>query len=151
MSPVGHRRALADRGRGLLDTNIVIHWDRLDPDELPAETAISAVTVAELAAGVHAAQTAPARAARVDLLQRVEATFDPIAFDVAAARAYGRIAAAARSSGRSPRARVADQMIAATAAAQGLPVYTTNADDFAHLQGLVTVIAVTRPDRLPGA
>jgi predicted nucleic acid-binding protein len=138
-------RAARERERGLVDTNIVIHWERLDPSELPAEVAVSAVTVAELAAGVHAARTAQARAVRLDVLQRIESAYDPIAFDVAAARFYGRIAAAVRAAGRSPRARVADQMIAETAAAQGLPVYTTNIDDLAHLDGIVAVVAVTRP------
>lgn len=146
MSTATARGTLQAASRGLIDTNIVIHWARLDPDQLPAEAAISTITLAELAAGVHAARSGPVRAARLDLLQRIEATFDPIPFDAGAARTFGRITAAIREAGRSPRARLADNLIAATAAAQGLPLYTTNTDDFRHLDGIVKVVAVTRPE-----
>jgi predicted nucleic acid-binding protein len=132
-------------GRGLLDTNIVIHWGLLEPAQLPGLAAVSAVTVAELAAGVHAAQDAVERAGRLELLQRVEAEFAPLPFDVAAARAYGRIAAAVRAAGRSPRARVADQMIAAVAASRGLPLFTTNPSDYHGLDGILNLVPVTRP------
>lgn len=130
---------------GLLDTNVVILWDQLAVDDLPRAAAISAVTLAELAAGIHAAIDAEERARRVELLQRVESSFDPIPFDTAAARSYGRITAAVRASGRSPRARVADQMIAATAAARGLPLHTTNVNDFIGLEGILTVVSVRKP------
>ncbi len=130
---------------GLLDTNVVILWDQLAVDDLPRAAAISAVTLAELAAGIHAAIDAEERARRVELLQRVESSFDPIPFDTAAARSYGRIAASVRASGRSPRARVADQMIAATAAARGLPLHTTNVNDFIGLEGILTVVLVRKP------
>jgi predicted nucleic acid-binding protein len=131
--------------RGLLDTNILIHWPALDAAALPDEMAITAVTIAELAAGVHVDVSPSERAARIDILQRAESGFDPLPFDIAAARVYGRIAAAVREAGRSPRARVADQMIAAIAGAQGLPLFTTNPEDFLGLDGIVTVIAVPRP------
>ncbi|MCL2464195.1 MAG: type II toxin-antitoxin system VapC family toxin [Micrococcales bacterium] len=130
---------------GLLDTNILIHWARLDPSQLPAQAAISTVTLAELSAGVHAASDAATRADRLDLLQRAESGFDPIPFDVAAARAYGRITAAVSSIGRSPRSRVAVQMIAAIAASRDLALYTMNPADFSGLDAIVTVVPVTRP------
>lgn len=130
--------------RGLLDTNIVIHWGGLEPASLPTLSAISAVTVAELAAAIHADVDSEQRAARVDLLQRVESSFDPLPFDAVAARAYGRVTAAIRAVGRSPRARDADQMIAATAMAHGLPVFTTNDSDFLGLEGLLDVVPVPR-------
>lgn len=130
---------------GLLDTNVVILWDQLAVDDLPRAAAISAVTLAELAAGIHAAIDAEERARRVELLQRVESSFDPIPFNTAAARSYGRITAAVRASGRSPRARVADQMIAAIGTARGLPLYTTNVDDFMGLEGILTVVSVPKP------
>jgi predicted nucleic acid-binding protein len=132
--------------RGLLDTNIVIHWPGLGLDALPAEAAITTITIAELSAGVHAASTGPERAARLELLQRVESTFEPFAFDIAAARAYGRIVAAVSQVGRSPRSRVADQMIAAIAVANGLPLYTTDTSDYLGMHDVVSVIAVQRPD-----
>jgi predicted nucleic acid-binding protein len=141
--------------RGLLDTNIMILRSRIVPEELPDEMAISAVTLAELSAGPH--QVRPAteqdayfeaaeRARRLDVLQRAEHEFDPIPFEADAARSYGRVTAAVIAAGRKPRRRAVDLMIAATAIAAELPLYTTNPDDFAGLEHLVTVIPVTRPE-----
>jgi predicted nucleic acid-binding protein len=140
----------AEHSRGLLDTNILILWARIDGDRLPAEVAISAVTLAELAAGVQSvtgddAGARAERARRTDVLQRAESQFDPIPFDAEAARAFGRVVAAVRSIGRAPRRRAADLMIAATAAVHGLPLYTTNPDGFAGLETLITVVPVPRP------
>jgi predicted nucleic acid-binding protein len=132
--------------RGIFDTNILIHWERLNLALLPDEGSITTITVAELAAGVHATVSAIERAERVDKLQRAESAFEPIPFDSAAARAYGRVSAAVRSAGRSPRSRVADQLIAAIALSRQLPLYTTNPGDFLGLEQLLTVIAVARPD-----
>ena len=107
----------ADPTRGLLDTNIVILRHDIDPVELPDELAISAVTLAELSAGVHlvsgdSAEAIEERARRADVLQRAENEFDPIPFEVESARAFGRISAAVQARGRTPRRRVADLMIA---------------------------------------
>jgi predicted nucleic acid-binding protein len=136
--------------RGLLDTNILILRHGVDPVELPDEMAISAVTLAELSAGVHlaggdGAQVIEERARRADVLQRAENEFDPIPFDTEAARAFGRISAAIQAYGRSPRRRLADLMIASTAAAAKLPLYTTNPDDFAGLEGIIRMVPVRRP------
>ena len=141
----------AEQRQGLLDTNILILRRRLSAEDLPAEMAISAVTLAELAAGVHLvrgddAEARAERARRTDVLQRAEGEFDPIPFDGEAARAFGRISAAVRATGRAPRRRMADMMIASVAAANGLPLFTTNPDDFTGLAGLVTVVPVRRPD-----
>jgi predicted nucleic acid-binding protein len=128
--------------RGLIDTSIVIDLDRVDASDLPDEIAVSAVTLAELTAGPLATADPAERARRQDRLQRAEATFHPLPFDVAAARAYGRIYAAVISAGRKARGRRAiDLLIAATALAAELPLYTSNPDDFAHLAEL-EVIAV---------
>lgn len=132
-------------GAGLVDTNILIHWDLLEPDVLPRQIAVSTITIAELAAGVHATDDGIERARRVELLQRVESTFEPIPFGVEAARAYGAVSAAVRASGRSPRSRVADQMIAAIAAAMQLPLYTTNPGDFEGISRIVEIVEVPRP------
>ncbi|MDE0803174.1 MAG: type II toxin-antitoxin system VapC family toxin [Acidimicrobiales bacterium] len=134
--------------RGLLDTNVMILRHRIDASELPDEVAISAVTLAELAAGVHlvdesAPDAAAERARRTDVLQRAESDFDPFPFDAAAARMFGRVSAAVRSIGRTPRRRSTDLMIASVAAANQLPLYTTNPDDFAGLDDLVDVVALT--------
>ncbi len=136
--------------RGLIDTNIVILRRGIDSDELPAEMAISAVTLAELSAGVHLvsgddAQAVEERARRADVLARVENEFDPIPFETEAARMFGRVSAAVKGRGRAPRRRVADLMIASVAAAAGLPLYTTNLDDFDGLDGILRVVPVRRP------
>lgn len=140
---------MTDVLRGLLDTNILILREVLDPAELPDEAAISAITLAELAGGVHQVKEgvdAPReRAGRMEVLQRTEADFDPLPFDASSARVYGRVCAAVASIGRNSRRRSADLMIAAVAGANGLPLYTTNPDDFAGLEGIVDVIPVTRP------
>lgn len=143
--------------RGLLDTNILILRRWVDGAELPAEMAISAVTLAELSAGPYEVRgnddqslydERAERARRVNVLQRAEADFDPIPFDAEAARIYGQVSAAAIAVGRKPRARVADLMIASTAVAEGLALFTTNPDDFRGLGHLLTVVPVTRP-RVP--
>ena len=127
----------------MLDTSVVIDLDRLDPDRLPIEMAISAITMAELAAGPHATSDHDERARRQDRLQRTEATFEPFPFDADAARDYGRIYAAVVAAGRKARgARAVDLLIAATAHAAGLPLYTRNPADFKHLDNIVEVIAV---------
>ena len=131
--------------RGLADTNILIHLECLSAGQLPAELLTSAVTLAELSAGVHQTDDAAERARRVARLQRVEAIFEPLPFDTEAARQYGVIAAGVIAAGRKPRRREADLMIAAIAAARRLPLYTTNPDDFLGAEGTVNVIAVPRP------
>ncbi len=130
--------------RGIIDTSVVIDLGRVDPSTLPAELAVSAVTLAELAAGPHATADAAERARRQDRLQRTEATFEPLPVDGAVARAYGRVYAAVAGAGRKARGRRAfDLLIAATALAAELPLYTRNPDDFAELGGLVKVVAVS--------
>jgi predicted nucleic acid-binding protein len=128
---------------GLLDTSVVIDWD--DPAVLaglPAEVSVSAITLAELAAGPHLASTRAEGAARQARLQQVEATFEPLSFDAAAARSYGQVVAAVAASGRSRRGRVADLLIAAVGHANGLDVYTRNPDDFAGLEDLVRIVGI---------
>jgi len=129
--------------KGLLDTSVVIDWD--DPTvaaALPEEAAVSAITLAEMAAGPHLAPSGSEAARRQARLQQVEAMFEPLPFDAAAARSYGQIVAAVAEMGRSHRRRVADLLIAATAHANGLPVFTRNPDDFAGLSDLVNVVGI---------
>lgn len=144
----------AEYQQGLLDTNIVILRKWIDPEELPAAVAISAITLAELSAGPHEVRRNDGqddydeyaeRARRLDILQRTENEFDPIPFDAEAARIYGRVCAAVIGAGRKPRRRVADLMIAAIAIAEELPLFTTNPDDYKGLDNLLTVVPVTRP------
>jgi predicted nucleic acid-binding protein len=131
--------------RGLLDTSVVIDLEEIDPDHLPDEPAICALTLAELAAGPHGTDDLDERARRQDRLQRVEATFDALPFDAEAARAYGRVYAAIVAAGRKARGRRAiDMLIAARAVASGLPLYTCNPEDFAGLAGLLEVVPVVK-------
>jgi len=131
------------RAQGLLDTSVIIDLERLDPSLLPIESAVSAITMAELAAGPHATHDADERARRQDRLQRAEAVFDPLPFDAEASRAYGRVCAAVIAAGRKARgARAVDLLIAAVACSRGLPLYTRNPDDFQALEGLVEIIPV---------
>ena len=133
---------MAEPTRGLLDTSVVIDHDLIDPHLLPDESAISAVTLAELAAGPHGTDNSDERARRQDRLQWAAATWDPLPFDDDGARAYGRMFAAARAAGQSSRSRLADLLIASTAAANNLPIYTRNPDDFHALKGIIKVIAL---------
>ncbi|MHB1544333.1 MAG: PIN domain-containing protein [Gammaproteobacteria bacterium] len=133
---------MAEPSRGLLDTSVVIDHDILDPALLPDESAISSITLAELAAGPHATRNAQERARRQDRLQWAATTWDALPFDTEAARLYGRIFAATRAAGQSSRARLADLLIASTAAANGLPLYTRNPTDFAALKRLIKVITL---------
>jgi predicted nucleic acid-binding protein len=140
--------------QGLLDTNILVLRRWIDPVELPDEMAISAVTLAELSAGPHQVRRNgeqdlydehEERARRTETLQRAESEFDPIPFDAEAARVYGRVTAAVIAAGRKPHRRIADLMIAATAIAENLPLFTTNPDDYTGLEKLIRIVPVTCP------
>jgi len=131
--------------RGLLDTNAVILVGRLDPALLPDEPAISTVTLAELSVGPLVVATEEERARRLQHLQLVEASFDAIPFDAAAARAFGGVSAALRRRGRKAGARALDALIAATAIAHEMPLYTCNPDDFEGIDEL-TVRALPHSD-----
>jgi predicted nucleic acid-binding protein len=127
---------------GLLDTSTVINLPRLtDPTALPDIPLISTITLAELSVGPLVATSERERANRQAVLQQAEADFDPLPFDAAAARAFGRVAAALRRTGRNTQARAYDAMIAAVALARCLPLYTSNPGDFEGIDGL-TVIPV---------
>jgi len=128
---------------GLLDTSVVVDWH--DPAviaALPDEMAISVITAAELAAGPHLAADAVEAAKRQARLQEVESALEPIPFDAAAARSYGLVVAAVIRGGRTPRSRFADLLIAATAHARRLDLYTRNGEDFTGLEGLVRVFSI---------
>ena len=133
---------MAEITQGVLDTSVVIDHDLIDVSLLPDESAITAVTLAELAAGPHATENKDERARRQDRLQWAAATWDPLPFDAESARMYGRVFAAARAAGQSSRARFADLLIASTAAANGLPLYTRNPADFNALKRIVEVVKI---------
>lgn len=130
---------------GVLDTNAVVLLDRLEPDDLPAEPLITAITLAELSVGPLVADDPAVRERRQARLQEAEAAFDPLPFDASSARAFGRVATALRRAGRQVRPRAFDALIAASAIARELPVYTCNPRDFAGIEEL-TVVPVPHPD-----
>ncbi len=134
--------------RGLIDTSVVIDLPFVREEALPPNLAVSTITLAELSAGPHATDDPGERAARQHRLQQAEATFDAIPFDEEAARAYGRVYAAVVAGGKKARGRRAlDLMIAATAVASDLPLYTRNPKDFEALDGLLEVVPVPRSSR----
>jgi hypothetical protein len=122
---------------------VVIDLERIDIADLPAELAVSALTMAELAAGPHATEDPAERARRQDRLQRAEAKFEPMPVDAAVARAFGRVYAATIAAGREARGgRAIDLLIAATALAAGLPLYTRNPADFTSLSEMLEIVSV---------
>lgn len=133
---------MAEPTQGVLDTSVVIDHNLIDASLLPDESAITTVTLAELAAGPHATGNKNERARRQDRLQWAATTWDPLPFDAESARMYGRVFAAARAAGQSSRARLADLLIASTAAANGLPLYTRNPADFSGLKRIVKVVKI---------
>jgi predicted nucleic acid-binding protein len=132
---------------GVLDTSTVILLPRITtPDSLPEYPLITAITLAELSAGPLVTTDDRERAARLAHLQQAESDFEPLAFDAAAARVFGRVASSLRAKGRKPAARAYDALIAATALSRGLPIYTCNPKDFEGIDDLV-VVPVPHPDR----
>jgi predicted nucleic acid-binding protein len=133
----------------VVDTSVIAALKLYDPAELPDTILITAVTLGELSFGPHATDDPAKRVGWVAVLQHVEATFDPLPYDQAAARLFGQICAAVRTAGREPRKRASDLMIAATAASNQLPLYTANPGEFKGSENLVEVIEVrARPNNL---
>ena len=126
--------------KGVLDTSAVLRLHELEPDDLPIDVAITTVTLAELSVGPLLAEDDDVRAARLSQVQRAETDYgEPLPFDVEAARAFAQVAADIRRSRRKPAARAFDALIAATARAAGLPLYTFNAADLQGVTGLEIV------------
>jgi tRNA(fMet)-specific endonuclease VapC len=130
----------------MLDTSTLILLGQLeDPASLPMDSVISAITLAELSVGPHVARTPRERVARQAHLQQAESDFEAIPFGPDAARAFARVAASLRAAGRKPAARAYDALIAATALAENVPIYTCNPGDFEGIEGL-EVRVVPHPD-----
>jgi predicted nucleic acid-binding protein len=128
---------------GLLDTSVIIDWDSREvAGALPHESAISSITLAELSAAPRLASTGAESARRQSRLQQVEAIFNPIPFDVNAARSYGEVVTAVTDAGRTHRPRIADLFIAATAHANGLTLYTRNPLDFIGLEDVIDIVSI---------
>ncbi|MDR3359521.1 MAG: PIN domain-containing protein [Bifidobacteriaceae bacterium] len=125
--------------RGLLDTSALIGLGELDPADLPEVCLVAAVTLAELSAAPLITDDIGQRGARQALLQQVERDFDIAPFDADCARALGQVSADLRRAGRKTSARAIDALIAATALALGVPLYTRNPDGFEHIGRLAVV------------
>lgn len=125
--------------RGVLDTSVLI---ATDVTPIPGELAISVASIAELQFGVLVAKNADIRAVRLARLSTIQRRFDPLPVDEGVADSYARLAARVVQTGRQPRGRVMDLLIAATAHAHGATVYTRNPDDLADLEDLVQVTEV---------
>jgi len=130
---------------GVIDTNVIVLLGRLRAEDLPAEPVVTAVTLAELSVGPLVTDDPVERAARQSRLQGTESAFDPLPFDAAAARVFGRLASDVRRSGRALRPRAMDALIASIAVANDLPLYTCNPDDFTGMTEL-TLVVVPHPD-----
>ncbi|MEX0973120.1 MAG: type II toxin-antitoxin system VapC family toxin [Solirubrobacterales bacterium] len=130
--------------RGLLDTSVVISSDQIDRALLPDEIAISSLTLAELTAGPFAAEDDLARVRRQERLQRFETGVVSLPFESRCARAYGQVYVATVTAGRKPRgSRIVDLMIAATALAHAMPLYTQNSKDLRGLDDLIEIVDVS--------
>ncbi len=130
---------------GVIDTNVIVLLGRLRAEDLPAEPVVTAVTLAELSVGPLVTDDPVERAARQSRLQETESAFDPLPFDAAAARVFGRLASDVRRSGRALRPRAMDALIASIAVANDLPLYTCNPDDFTGMTEL-TLVVVPHPN-----
>lgn len=124
---------------GVLDTSVLIAYEDVERAALPAVASVTALSLAELAAGLHSDINASERARRQERLLWAADYWTVLPFDSAAARAYGQVYAVTRDSGRSVRPRRIDLLIASTALAHGLPLFTRNFDDFSHLTDLIEV------------
>ncbi len=120
--------------RGLLDTSVFIALESgrgMNTGMLPDQSAICPVTIAELQAGVLISADVDVRARRLATLEST-ADIEVLAIDGEVAAEWARLRVHLAETGR--RVNVNDLWIAATAAANGLPVVTQD-DDFAPLQG----------------
>ena len=138
--------ALVPIVRGVLDTSTIVLFERIaDVSTLPEVPMITAVTLAELSVGPLVASNPREQAIRQLRLQQAEADFQPLPFDAAAARSFGRVAASLRRAGRKSSERAFDAMIAATAIANDLPLFTCNPSDFENIDDL-DLRSIPHPD-----
>ena len=119
----------------LLDTSVLIAAESgrpLNETAMPAELAVSVITIAELLAGVHAAGDTETRARRLATLDSI-ASLTPLPATEAAAREWARMRYRLAETNR--RVNVNGLWIAAIAVAHGLAIVTQDAD-YEALTGL---------------
>lgn len=127
---------------GVLDTCAYLDLGVLDAQSLPETPEITAITLAELNQGVAMAKDPVTRAARSEQLGAAIVEFGPLPFDEAAATRYGTLVALTIAANRDPRPRRMDLLIAATASANNLPLYTRNPTDFKGLEAMLEIVAL---------
>ena len=125
--------------KAVLDTSVLI---ATDVPTLAGELAISAASLAELHFGVLVTSDPAIRAERLRRLSALQRKFDALPVDDEVATSYGQLAAAVVGTGRQPRSRVMDVLIAATAHAHGARLYTRNPADLVGLEHLIEIVAV---------
>ena len=125
--------------KAILDTSVLL---ATGVRKLDGELAISAASLAELHFGVLVTSDAGIRAERLRRLTQLRGMFDALAIDDQVAVSYGQLAAAVAGTGRQPRSRVMDLLIAATAHAHGARLYTRNAADLVGIEHLIDIVSV---------
>lgn len=123
----------------VLDTGVLIAGR---PAGLSEAVGVSAVSIAELRYGALVATDPVEVGRRLTRLAAIEAEFDPLPVDAAVATSYGHLAAIVHRTGRRPRARALDLLIAATAHAAGAGLVTRNPRDLAGLDGELRIVGV---------
>jgi toxin FitB len=125
--------------RGILDTSVLI---ATNVPPLAGELAISTASLAELHFGILVTSNPAIRAERLRRLSEIQHRFKALPLNDAIAASYGQLAAAIVATGRKPRSRVMDLLIAATAHANDARLYTRNAADLVGLKGLVEIVPI---------
>lgn len=125
----------------LLDTSIVIDYPAQSVAAHTASGAVSTITLAELAFGLHTSDPL-VNAAREQRYHWISNIFDPIPFDANAARTYGALCAGVRAAGRDPKPRRFDLLIAAVAVALNIPLITRNEKNFRGIHDALTIVAI---------
>ncbi len=125
--------------KAVLDTSVLI---ASNVPALEGELAISTASLAEMHFGVLVTADQAVRAGRLRRLTELQRTFDALPVDDDVSVSYGQLAAAMAATGRQPRSRVMDLLIAATAHAHGARLYTRNAVDLMGLEHLLEIVPV---------
>ncbi|MGB8506368.1 PIN domain-containing protein [Mycobacterium sp.] len=131
----------AQHERVLLDTSVVIDFPGEAVGSLAATAAVSTITLAELAYGLHT-EDPLLNIAREQRYHWITSTFATIPFDTSAARVYGALCASVRAIGRDPRPRRFDLLIAAVAVALRIPLITRKESDFVGIHHALNIVAV---------
>lgn len=125
--------------KAILDTSVLI---ATDVPPLDGELAISSASIAQLHFGVLVTTDGAVRAERLRRLSDFQRKFDALPVDDEVATSYGQLAAAVAATGRQPRSRVMDLLIAATAHAHSARLYTRNAADLAGIEHLIDIAPI---------